>query len=55
MEIDIFDETESVQKEHTELVHSLISFAGEYLKLAPDTELSITFVDNNRIQEINRE
>lgn len=28
MEIDIFDETESVQKEHTELVHSLISFAG---------------------------
>ena len=54
MEIDIFDETESVQKEHTELVHSLISFAGEYLKLAPDTELSITFVDNNRIQEINR-
>lgn len=23
--------------------------------MAPDTELSITFVDNNRIQEINRE
>jgi len=55
MEIDIFDETESVKKEHIELVHSLIAFAGEYLKLTPDTELSITFVDNERIREINRE
>lgn len=55
MEIDIFDETESVQQEHTKLVHDLVSFAGDYLKLAPDTELSITFVDNARIREINRE
>lgn len=55
MEIDIFDETESVKKEHEELVHSLIAFAGDYLKLAADTECSITFVDDERIREINRE
>ena len=55
MEIDIFDETESVQKEHTELVHSLISFAGEYLKLAQDDALSMTLGAHNRLQEITRE
>jgi len=55
MEIDIFDETELVKKEHEALVHSLIAFAGDYLKLSANTECSITFVDNERIREINRE
>ncbi|MDE1547894.1 rRNA maturation RNase YbeY [Jeotgalibaca caeni] len=55
MEIDMFDETESVQEEHQQLVARLVEFAASYLKLKENTELSITFVDNNRIQEINRE
>ncbi|MEG0442563.1 MAG: rRNA maturation RNase YbeY [Carnobacterium sp.] len=55
MEIDLFDETDKVTKEQQELVHSLLEFAGKHIHLAENTEMSVLFVDNQRIQEINRE
>lgn len=55
MEIDLFDETDKVTKAQQELVHSLLEFAGKHIGLAENTELSVLFVDNQRIQEINRE
>ena len=53
--IDMFDETESVSEEHQNLVQEVVTFAANYLKLAENAELSITFVTNERIQEINRD
>lgn len=55
MELDLFDETSSVTKEHEELIQSLLEFAGKKLGLPDTTEVSVTFVTNERIQEINRE
>lgn len=55
IDIDIFDETESVLKQDEQLVHDIISFAANHINLPENSELSITFVDNNRIREINRD
>ncbi|MCJ0588745.1 rRNA maturation RNase YbeY, partial [Enterococcus cecorum] len=33
----------------------LLDFAGDYLKLSPDTEMSVTFMNNAEIREINRD
>lgn len=55
IEIDMFDETNTVEDSHQQLVEDLVQFAATFLDLPPKTELSITFVDNDRIQEINRE
>lgn len=55
MEIDLFDETGTLTQEDQNLVLSILEFAGNYLQLPTDTELSVTFVDNERIREINRE
>lgn len=55
MEIDLFDETGTLTRENQELVLRILEFAGKHLQLPPATELSVTFVDNERIREINRE
>lgn len=55
IEIDMFDETNTVAESHTKLVEDVIQFAATFLELPLNTELSITFVDNERIREINRE
>lgn len=55
IEIDMFDETETVSEPDKELVRELLEYAGNYLQLPNNTELSVTFVNNERIKEINRE
>lgn len=55
MELDLFDETNTVQEEHKELVSTILEFAAKKLELSDNTEVSVTFVTNQRIQEINRE
>lgn len=55
IEIDMFDETDSVSEDHQEMVSKLIAFSASYLKVRENAEVSITFVDNERIQEINSE
>lgn len=55
MDIQIVDETKQVPEAQIKLVTDILQFAGKELKLADDTEMSVTFVTNNRIQEINRE
>lgn len=54
MYIDLIDETEQVTAEHFALVEKVIHFASDYLQLSQNIECAITFVDNARIQEINR-
>lgn len=55
MELDLFDETNTVEEEHKELVSTILEFAAKKLALPDNTEVSVTFVTNSRIQEINRE
>lgn len=53
--IDFLDETEKVEEEHVELVENLLQHASKVLDLVDDSEVSITFVDNPAIQQINKE
>lgn len=55
IEIEFVDETETVDERKFEELNNLLQLAAEMEKVQPDTEVSVTFVDNERIQEINRE
>lgn len=56
MDLEIFDETKAgVSDEHKGLVEDILQYAGKYLKLEVDTEMSVTFVNNDKIQQLNKE
>ncbi|SFO73780.1 probable rRNA maturation factor [Halolactibacillus alkaliphilus] len=55
MLIDYQDDTGVVKEEHLKLVDELLHFAAEVEGVTEEAELSVTFVDNARIQEINRD
>ena len=55
MIIEIIDETEVVPESHQELVHKVVSFAADFLKIPQTEECSISFVSSERIREINRD
>ncbi|AIE60785.1 rRNA maturation RNase YbeY [Bacillus methanolicus] len=53
--IDTFDETNSLTEQEILHIKELLLFAARSEQLEEDCELSVTFVSNERIQEINRE
>ncbi|WP_249594845.1 rRNA maturation RNase YbeY [Peribacillus frigoritolerans] len=53
--IDFMDETNEVTEDAQQLVESILQFAARKENIEKDTELSVTFVDNDRIREINKE
>ncbi|AGX05562.1 MULTISPECIES: rRNA maturation RNase YbeY [Bacillus] len=55
LNIDFLDETNEVKSSHIEQVEKLLNFAAEKENVEAGSELSVTFVTNDRIQEINRE
>jgi probable rRNA maturation factor len=55
LNIDFSDETGQIEKGEMDLVSSVLQFAAEKESIEPDTEISITFVDNDQIREINKE
>ncbi|USS87388.1 rRNA maturation RNase YbeY [Fructilactobacillus hinvesii] len=56
MDLEIYDETkEQVPNAKLELIKNLLDYAAQTLKLEDNTEMSVTLVNNDRIQEINRE
>ncbi len=54
-EIDLFDETESIAEKTVELVENTLQHAFKKLEIKDACECAVTFVDNLRIQEINRD
>ncbi|MBN9653721.1 rRNA maturation RNase YbeY [Halobacillus sp. GSS1] len=52
--IDFQDETNSVDEAFVDMIQRIIRFAGEKEEVKGDAEVSVSFVDNNEIQEINR-
>ncbi|WP_167627980.1 rRNA maturation RNase YbeY [Listeria valentina] len=55
LELDLMDETEQLPEKERQLVADVLEFAAQYLKLDGGTEMSVTFMDNAGIREINRE
>lgn len=55
IEIDFIDETDEVSEQVEQLVTSLLQLASKIEEITEECEISITFVNNERIQEINRE
>ena len=53
--IDFLDETNEVSEAAIMLVDSILQFAAEAESIEEGSELSVSFVDNARIQEINKE
>jgi probable rRNA maturation factor len=55
VEIDFQDNTNSVPENHFELIEGLLNLTALKENISENTEVSITFVNNNEIQEINRD
>src|SRR6056297_1550376 len=55
LEIDMIDETKEVSEEKWLEIKDLLQFAAKIEEVVEEAELSVTFVDNFRIQEINRD
>ncbi|MFD0048303.1 rRNA maturation RNase YbeY [Actinomycetes bacterium NPDC127524] len=55
LEIDFLDETGQLDEKSIELVEKVLQFAAVKEEIDKGSELSVTFVDNERIQEINKE
>jgi probable rRNA maturation factor len=53
--IDFLDETNNVANEQIDEIEKLLNFAAAKLAIEEGSEVSVTFVTNERIQEINRE
>jgi probable rRNA maturation factor len=55
IDIEFVDETETLDEAKFTTLNQLLQKAGEMEQVKPNTEVSVTFVDNERIQEINRD
>ncbi|WBL17648.1 rRNA maturation RNase YbeY [Sutcliffiella sp. NC1] len=55
LQIDLVDETSLLNEQQFTGLEDLLQFAAKMEKVPNNAELSVTFVTNERIQEINRE
>ncbi|KAB2333908.1 rRNA maturation RNase YbeY [Bacillus mesophilum] len=55
LNIDFLDETNEISAQDQEQIERLLNFAAVKEQVENETEVSVTFVTNERIQEINRE
>ncbi|PLR93825.1 rRNA maturation RNase YbeY [Bacillus sp. T33-2] len=55
LEIDFLDEVNRLSEEEMAEIQRLLNFAAQKENIEPGSELSVTFVSNERIQEINRD
>ncbi|WP_456273994.1 rRNA maturation RNase YbeY [Bacillus sp. AK031] len=55
LEIDFLDETNELADSDRELVQSLLDYAAKQENVEPASELTVSFVTNERIREINKE
>lgn len=54
LELDLMDETNTLSERTIELVEKVLQFAADQQAVKNGSEVSVTFVTNNAIQEINR-
>ncbi|HYK71859.1 MAG TPA: rRNA maturation RNase YbeY [Pseudoneobacillus sp.] len=53
--IDFLDETNTLSNEEVEEIGKILNFAAKKQNVEPESEISLTFVTNERIHEINLE
>lgn len=53
--IDVMDETDQVTETQKKIVMELLEFTAKAEQIQEGSEVSVTFVDNERIHEINKE
>ncbi|WP_076556894.1 rRNA maturation RNase YbeY [Salimicrobium flavidum] len=54
MKIDFHDETNSIDEAFIDLIDRVLTFAAEKEGIVGENEISVTFVNNSKIQELNR-
>lgn len=54
MNIEFIDQTDSVDEGYIKLINELLIFAAEQEEVVSHAEMSVSFVSNDAIQEINR-
>jgi|SRR5690625_1213557 len=54
MHIDFLDQTRSVPSDYIDLLQQLMVYASKQEGISHEAEISINFVDNNEIKELNR-
>ncbi|WP_156290698.1 rRNA maturation RNase YbeY [Oceanobacillus salinisoli] len=54
MNIDFHDQTRTVDEDMVDLLHRLLQFAAKQENVLREAEISVNFVNNKEIQEINR-
>lgn len=55
IDIDIQDETNELSDEQIQLVENILNEAASFEKVSKGSEISVTFVDDESIREINRQ
>ncbi len=55
LSIDSHDETNELTEEQINIVEELLQFAADEEEISEGAELSVTFVTNERIQQVNKE
>ena len=56
MDLEIVDQTEQgVPEERVTMVREILEFAGKTIKLPENTEMSLTFMNNEGIRKLNRD
>ncbi|MFQ3542735.1 rRNA maturation RNase YbeY [Halobacillus rhizosphaerae] len=55
MQIDFHDETSSVDDAFYDLIERILQFSSKQEGVPAESEVSISFVDNDRIQELNKQ
>ncbi|GAA0482639.1 rRNA maturation RNase YbeY [Salinibacillus aidingensis] len=55
MQLDLFDKTNTIKEDHKNLVTRLLEFSAKQEEISEQAEMSVTFVDNENIREINRD
>ncbi|WP_034994586.1 rRNA maturation RNase YbeY [Liquorilactobacillus vini] len=54
MDLEIYDDTKQIDHRWIELIKAVLEYAGNYLKLPEDTEMSVTLMDDEHIHQINK-
>ena len=55
MIVELYDEQQTLTDELTQMVQAVLTYAADYLELEENCAMSVIIVDNEEIQNINRE
>lgn len=55
MIVELYDEQQTLTDELTQIVQDVLAYAADYLELEENCAMSVIIVDNEEIQNINRE